>query len=140
MWAGRRVWGWVGQDWVVRVMLCGANPGVRLFEGGEVSAYASVWVVDWSECGAGSAIVLWHQGNVRVLTGEPELGSWLEREFTRHFPEAEGLAWPEPVPERTPVDIRLDLTDGLVARAGDVSVTMSGVLDRRAFQTDDFRL
>jgi hypothetical protein len=124
----------------MRVILCGANPGVRLFDGETLTAYASVWVVDWSERGAGTAIVLWHQGNVRVLTGEPALGAWLEREFTRHFPEADGLAWPEPEPERAEVAVRLDLATGLVASAGDVAVTMSGVLDRRAFETDEFLL
>jgi hypothetical protein len=124
----------------MRVILCGANPGVRLFSGDTVTAYASVWVVDWSERGAGKAIVLWHAGEVRVLTDDPPLGGWLERAFVRHFPEADGLAWPEPTPEKATVDVRLDLGHGLLARAGDVEVTMSGILDRRAFQTDDFRL
>lgn len=124
----------------MRVILCGANPGVRLFDGDTVTAYASVWVVDWSERGAGSAIVLWHDGVVRVLGADPVLGTWLERTFTRHFPEADGLAWPEPTPERAEVEVRLDLADGLTARAGEVEITMSGVLDRRAFETDAFPL
>ncbi|MPZ82671.1 MAG: hypothetical protein GEV28_20620 [Actinophytocola sp.] len=124
----------------MRVILCGANPGVRLFDGDTVTAYASVWVVDWSERGAGSAIVLWHDGVVRVLGEDPAFGGWLERAFTRHFPEADGLPWPEPTPERTAVEVRLDLGTGLSARAGDVEITMSGVLDRRAFETDEFPL
>jgi hypothetical protein len=124
----------------VRVILCGANPGVRLFDGDVVTAYASVWVVDWSSLGSGSAIVLWHADAVRVLTDNPELGRWLERDFTRHFPEADGLPWPEPAPEKATVDVRLDLAHGVTARAGDVEVTMSGVLDRRFFQTDEFPL
>jgi hypothetical protein len=124
----------------MRVILCGANPGVRLFDGDEVTAYASVWVVDWSERGSGNAIVLWHNGIVRVLADDPELGRWLERDFTRHFPETDGLAWPEPTPEKTSVDVRLDMGQGLSARAGDVEVTMSGILDRRPFQTDEFPL
>jgi hypothetical protein len=111
-----------------------------LFDGETVTAYASVWVVDWSERGAGKAIVLWHQDKVRVLTEDVALGRWLERAFVRHFPEADGLAWPEPEPERAEVAVRLDLADGLRARAGDVEITMSGVLDRRAFETDDFPL
>ncbi len=44
------------------VILCGANPGVRLFEGDTVTAFASVWTVDWSVRGAGTALVLWHDG------------------------------------------------------------------------------
>jgi hypothetical protein len=86
----------------VRVILCGANPGVRLFDGDVVTAYASVWVVDWSSLGSGSAIVLWHADAVRVLTDNPELGHWLERDFTRHFPEADGLPWPERAPRTAP--------------------------------------
>jgi hypothetical protein len=124
----------------MRVILCGANPGVRLFDGDTVTAFASVWVVDWSERGAGNAIVRWHDGVVRVLAGDPALGGWLERTFVRHFPEVDGLAWAEPTPERAEVDIQLDFGQGLLARAGDVVVTMSGVLDRRAFETDEFPL
>jgi hypothetical protein len=124
----------------MRVILCGANPGVRLFDGDTVTAYASVWVVDWSERGSGNAIVLWHADTVRVLTDDVDLGRWLERDFTRHFPEADGLAWPEPAPEKANVDVQLDLVHGLTARAGDVEITMSGILDRRAFQTDEFPL
>jgi hypothetical protein len=111
-----------------------------LFDGDVVTAYASVWVVDWSERGSGSAIVLWHADAVRVLTDDPDLGGWLERDFTRHFPEADGLTWPEPTPEKATVDVQLDLAHGLTARAGDVEVTMSNILDRRAFQTDEFPL
>src|SRR3954465_3943758 len=117
----------------MRVILCGANPGVRLFDGDTVTAYASVWVVDWSERGSGNAIVLWHADTVRVLTDDVDLGRWLERDFTRHFPEADGLVWPEPAPEKANVDVQLDLVHGLTARAGDVEITMSGILDRRAF-------
>jgi hypothetical protein len=124
----------------MRVILCGANPGVRLFVGDTLSAYASVWVVDWSERGAGTAIVLWHQDRVRVLTEDLALGRWLERAFVRHFPEADGLTWPEPEPEQADVAVRLDLAHGLSARAGDVEITMTGVLDRRSFETDDFPL
>jgi hypothetical protein len=38
------------------------------------------------------------------------------------------------------VAVDLDLATGLVARAGDVEVTMSGVLGRRTFATGDFAL
>lgn len=123
-----------------KVVLVGANPGVQLFHRDEVSAYASVWTVDWSTHGAGAAIVLWHDGAVRVLTDRPDLGSWLERTFTRFFPEAEGLPWPEPRIERRAVHIVNDLARGTHARAGDVTVRIADVLDRRAFATDQFDL
>ncbi|SDS97472.1 twin-arginine translocation signal domain-containing protein [Jiangella sp. DSM 45060] len=123
-----------------KVVLVGANPGVQLFDGDTVTAYASVWTVDWSTHGAGAAIVLWHDGRVRVLTDHPALGSWLERAFTRFFPEAEGLPWPEPRIERRAVHVANDLARGTHARGGDVAVRISGVQDRRAFATDEFDL
>ncbi|WP_205629063.1 twin-arginine translocation signal domain-containing protein [Jiangella muralis] len=123
-----------------KVVLVGANPGIQLFDGDTVTAYASVWTVDWSTHGAGAAIVLWHDGRVRVLTDHPALGSWLERTFTRFFPEADGLPWPEPRIERRAVHVANDLARGTHARAGDVTVRISEVLDRRAFATDDFDL
>jgi hypothetical protein len=123
-----------------KVVLVGANPGVQLFHDDVVTAYASVWTVDWSTHGSGAAIVLWHDGAVRVLTDHPDLGYWLERTFTRFFPEATGLPWPEPRVERRAVHITNDLARGTRARAGDVSVRIANVLDRRAFATDDFDL
>ncbi|WP_199701650.1 hypothetical protein [Jiangella rhizosphaerae] len=123
-----------------KVVLVGANPGVQLFHRDVVSAYASVWTVDWSAQGSGSAIVLWHDGEVRVLTDHPDLGHWLERSFTRFFPEAAGLPWPEPRIERRAVHVANDLARGTYARAGDVAVRIADVLDRRAFATDEFDL
>jgi hypothetical protein len=122
------------------VVLCGANPGVRLFEGDTVTAFASVWTVDWSVRGAGTALVLWHDGQVRVLGADPDLAGWLADHFVRHFPEVDGLPWPAPTVSRAEVTVALDLDSGLVATAADVEVTMSGVLDRRTFGTDDFAL
>jgi hypothetical protein len=121
------------------VILCGANPGVRLLDGDTVTAFASVWTVDWSTHGAGAAVVLWHDGRVRAL-GPAGLTDWLAAHFVRHFPEVDGLPWPTPTVEETPVSVDLDLATGLVARAGDVEITMSGVLGRRTFATDDFAL
>lgn len=123
-----------------RVLLVGANPGVSLVTGDELSAFASVWVVRWSERGSGRAIVLWHDGRVRVLATDPELGHWLSQYFTRNFPEVAGVPWPEPQVQRANVDIRLDLASGLEARSRDVYVRMERVLHRRAFSTDEFDL
>jgi hypothetical protein len=123
-----------------RLLLVGANPGVSLFTGDELSAFASVWVVRWSEHGAGRAIVLWHDGSVRVLATDRHLGHWLAQYFTRHFPEVAGVPWPEPDVHRVDVDVELDLRTGLDARAGDVRVWMDGVMQRRAFSTDKFDL
>jgi hypothetical protein len=55
------------------VVLTGANPGVLLRDDGDVTAFASVWQVDWSERGPGRAIVLWHAGRVRLLSRDPAL-------------------------------------------------------------------
>jgi len=121
-------------------VLVGANPGLRLYDGEKLTAYVSVWRVDWSIHGRGTAIVLWRDGVVRVLSEDVELATWLERDFVRHFPEADGLAWPEPVAERQAVDVDIDLTTGLHARAEGLEIRMSDVLDRRTFATDSFLL
>ncbi|MGH3662835.1 MAG: hypothetical protein ACRDT8_19425 [Micromonosporaceae bacterium] len=130
------------------VILVGANPGVRLFDdNGDVVGYASVWLVDWSTHGKGEVIVVWHNGQVRVLSPDPELAYWLTQDFTRHFPEVKGLPWPEPKPdhselrvERAEVSVSLDPYHGMVASARDVTVKMSGTLDRRVYATDSFDL
>jgi len=124
----------------VRILLAGANPGVTLTRDGEPTVFASIWVVDWSVRGAGTAIVLWHNATVRILTARPELGEWLEHRFVRHFPEVSGLSWARPEVQRADVTAEIDLAGRVGAAAGDVEITMSGVLDRRLFATDDFRL
>jgi hypothetical protein len=123
-----------------RVLLVGANPGVSLFVGDQLSAFASVWIVRWSERGSGRAIVVWHEGKVRVLATDRELGYWLSQYFTRNFPEVAGVPWPEPEVRQADVAVTLDLATGLDARARDVCVRMDGVLHRRTFSTDGFDL
>lgn len=123
-----------------KVILVGANPGITLFDGDAVTAYASVWRVDWSEYGSGTAIVTWHDGRVDLFTDTPVLGRWLESHFTRHFPEVAGLPWPEPVLHRVRALVDIDLDDGMRAHAGDLRVNISGILQRRAFATDEFPL
>jgi hypothetical protein len=115
------------------VMLTGANPGVLLRDGGAVTAFASVWQVDWSEHGSGPAIVLWHAGRVRLLGPDPTLAEWLADTFVRHFGEVDGLPWAPARAERAEVELDLDLGRGLVAKAGDVTVEIADVLDRRPF-------
>lgn len=69
-----------------------------------------------------------------------ELARWLESHFTRHFPEVEGLPWPEPVYHHSAVRVDVDLATGLRAHGGGFTISMNDVLDRRAFSTDDFAL
>ncbi|SEE64271.1 hypothetical protein SAMN04488554_2269 [Ruania alba] len=122
------------------MLLVGANPIVVLKDDAHATtAIASVWVCEWSTHGTGTALVLWSGGRVRLLGADPVLARWLERDFTRHFPEVDGLAWPEPMVEEVPVKVDLDL-DSLHARAGDIEVRASGVLDRRTFGTGSFDL
>lgn len=123
-----------------RVILVGANPGVSLFVGDRLSVFASVWIVRWSERGSGRAIVLWHDGEVRVVATDTALGHWLSQYFTRHFPEVAGVPWPEPVVTQAEVTTRIDLASGLYAHGQDVTVQMDGVLHRRSFSTDEFDL
>lgn len=124
------------------IRLIGANPGLTLFEGrGETpSAYASVWRVDWSERGAGNAIVVWYDGRVRVVTSEPDLGSWLADTFNRHFPEVRALDWPVPEIVTDSVEFRSDLSTGIEAGGGGVSVRISDPVGRRLIQVAEFPL
>lgn len=122
------------------VLLAGANPAVTLTHDGERTVFASAWTVDWSAQGRGTALILWHAGRVRVLSANPTLGAWLEQTFVRHFPEADGLPWPRAQVERTDVTVDIDLATGATARGGDVTLSMSGPMDRRVFATDDFAL
>ncbi|GAA1175032.1 hypothetical protein GCM10009584_15520 [Ornithinimicrobium humiphilum] len=122
-------------------VLVGANPGLQLFdEDGACTAYASVWRVDWSPHGTGDALVLWQPDGVTVCSSRRELARWVTEDFTRHFPELDGLPWHDPVYRPWPVLLHLGLADGLVARAGTIEVRASGVLDVRSFTTDTFDL
>lgn len=122
-------------------VLVGANPGLQLFDAqGACTAYASVWRVDWSPHGTGTVLVLWQPSGVTVCSARRPLARWVAEDFTRHFPELDGLPWPEPEYRPWPVHLRMSLADGMVARAGALEVTTTGVLDVRSFTTDDFPL
>ncbi|MDQ3788600.1 MAG: hypothetical protein M3422_15330 [Actinomycetota bacterium] len=122
------------------VILSGANPGVRLTDGDVVTAFASVWTVEWSIRGTGTALVLWHDDRVRAVGSDPGLAEWLAQYFVRYFPEVDGLPWPAPEVETAPVTVDLDLATGLTACGAGIEVTMSEVLGRRTFSTDSFAL
>jgi len=122
----------------VTVLLFGANPGLTLAGGGRTVAFASAWRVDWSVRGPGTALVLWHDGRVRVLTEAPELGRWLAEAFVRHFPEVEGLPWPEPEVSLAAVRLELDHAAGLRASAGDVELEITGAGPPRAITVERF--
>ncbi|VXC54766.1 hypothetical protein [Aeromicrobium sp. 9AM] len=121
-------------------VLVGANPGLRLYDGETLTAYVSVWRVDWSVHGSGTAVVLWRDGQVHVYGADAELATWLEHDFVRHFPEADGLEWPDPVVVRQDVEVAIDLATGMHARTAGLELHMSDVLDRRTFATDEFPL
>lgn len=124
-----------------RPIVVGANPGLQLFDRDDnPTAYVSCWQVDWSTHGAGEALVLWLPDEVSVYGTDRRLSLWLADYFVRNFPELEGQTWSTPRFRRCPVAVDLSLARGLRARAGDVSVVISGVQDRRAFATDEFPL
>jgi len=112
---------------------------VRLRAGDDVTAFASVWQVDWSERGSGRALVLWHAGRVRVLGADPALSGWLADTFVRHFGEVAGLPW-QPQAERVEVALDLDLARGMTATAADVVVELADVLERRPFREEPLTL
>lgn len=121
-------------------ILRGANPAVQLLDGDETVALASVWQVDESPMGSGTALILWHAGRVRVIGVDPGLASWLSGRFVRHFPEAEGLDWSQVEVRTEDVEIELDLATGLIARTGDIEVRIDEPMGERPFTTDAFSL
>jgi len=120
----------------------GANPAALLWDGDHVSAFVSVWQVDWSSEGAGGAVVLAREGELRVLCDPPLLGRWLFDTFVTHMSELnlfEKLP-ARPSVEQAPVKIEVDLVSGLTASAADVTVRISGILDRRRQLENGLRL
>lgn len=120
------------------VLLVGANPGLTLTRDGRRVAFASVWRVDWSSHGSGRALVLWHDGRTRVVTETPKLGLWLADAFTRHFPEVDGLPWPDPEVTEAPVTFDLDLATGARAGGGGVTLDLAEPGDLRTSTVDGF--
>lgn len=119
----------------------GANPVASLWEGDQATAYVSVWQVDWSSEGPGGALVLCRPGELRVLCDPPVLGRWLFDTFVTHAPELNNFELPSrPSVEKAAVRVDLDLTAGLHASAGDVSVRITGILDRRRRLENGLRL
>ncbi|MFE3451603.1 hypothetical protein ACFXJ8_22035 [Nonomuraea sp. NPDC059194] len=124
-----------------RPLLSGANPFVTLYEDGRPSGYASVWRVDWSTRGTGTALVVWVPGVLRVVGDDPGLATWIEEYFVREFDEVRALpSWPAATVERAPVEVRVHPADGAVATAGELAVTIGEPLDARPFATADFSI
>jgi hypothetical protein len=125
------------------VLLVGSNPGLALYDADDADdaapvAFASVWRVDWSTHGSGSALVLCHNGRVRLVTPVLTLGRWLADTFNRHFPEVAGLAWGEPECIEASVTIDGDMATGLRATAADITVEIEGPMDRRVVTVATF--
>ena len=119
----------------------GANPAALLWDGDQATAFVSVWQVDWSQEGSGGAIVLCRPGELRVLCDTPLLGRWLFDTFVVHFSELNHFEGPaRPTVERAAVKVDIDLAAGLSASAADVTVHITGVLDRRRRLDSGLRL
>ncbi len=121
--------------------LMGANPCVTLYDGGRATAYASVWRVDWSQRGKGHALVLGMPGRIRIIGPDRDLGGWLGSEFNRHIASVSGgIAWSEPEFTEAPVRFELDLAVGFHAAAADVTIEISGPIERYLTRKDDYDL
>ncbi|WP_157641539.1 hypothetical protein [Longispora albida] len=124
------------------VRLAGANPAVVLFDGDRPVALASAWRVDWSERGAGRALVTWYQEKVSVFCTSRELGQWLVEDFVRHFPDLPGVVRWEAAEYVVDDDVQVvvDLERGLSARGGGVVVEIGPPVARRAVVIPEFAL
>ena len=119
----------------------GANPSAVLWDGDRPTAFVSVWQVDWSPEGSGGVVVLARTGELRVLCDPPIVGRWIYESFVQHSTELALFDLPpRPTVEQAPVKIDLDLVVGLTASANDVSVRISGILERRRQLENGLRL
>ncbi|MFL6074846.1 MAG: hypothetical protein ACJ73S_15730 [Mycobacteriales bacterium] len=109
------------------VVLAGANPAVLLRDGDQAAAFASLWLVDWSERGAGRVLFVVEPDATRMYGERRELADWLADTFVRRFGESARVGWHEPewVPARP--EVLLDTSAGLTATAADVTLTLAGV-------------
>lgn len=125
----------------MQVRLIGANPFLTLYRDDAAIAWASVWRVDWSERGAGHAVIYGDADRVRVIGPDPELGRWLAGTFNRHFADVvAGLPWHEPEAVTAPVHWELDLATGLRAAADDLVITVADPIDRFLTRNDAYDL
>ena len=121
--------------------LMGANPCVTLYDDGRATAYASVWRVDWSQRGSGHTLVLGTPKRIRIIGRDPDLGAWLGAEFNRHITSVSaGIAWSEPEFTVAPVQFDLDLATGFRATADDVTVNITGPIERYLTRNDEYNL
>ena len=121
--------------------LMGANPCVTLYDGGQATAYASVWRVDWSLRGTGHALVLGTPARIRIIGSDLDLGGWLGSEFNRHIRSVSaGIPWSEPEFTQAPVRFELDLATGFRAAADDVTVEITGPIERYLTRKDNYDL
>lgn len=120
--------------------LMGANPCVVLYDGDQATAYASVWRVDWSLRGSGHALVLGTPAGIRIIGPDPGLGAWLGSEFNRHLSGSRAIGWSEPEFTVAPVAFELDLAEGFRATADDVTVEITGPIERYLTRNDEFDL
>ena len=121
--------------------LMGANPCVTLYDGDRATAYASVWRVDWSQRGSGHALVLGTPERIRIIGPDADLGAWLGAEFNRHITSVSGgIVWSEPEFTIAPVRFDLDLATGFRASADDVTVEITGPIERYLTRNDEYDL
>lgn len=117
------------------VILVGANPGLLLHDDGRPTAFASVWQVDWSPAGRGSALILCRDGRTAAYGPDERLCRWLVDRFTRHFPESAATGGALAYVEAT-VHLDIDLGAGMRAGAEGVTVELARPLDLRTFRAD----
>lgn len=110
-----------------RVMLAGANPAALFRDGDRAVAFASLWLVDWSERGAGRVLFVVEPDATRAYGQEPELAGWLADTFVQRFGESAQVGWHDPEWVPAPVAVDLDATAGLTATAADTTLTLAGV-------------
>lgn len=114
------------------ILWMGSMPGVRLFVGDRVEAWAAICEVEWSGLGSGRMLTLWHNGRSRVWSSNTDLARWMVGAFIGPMKRDNGVPWSAQAEfETAAVDLEIDLETGLHAGSGDVVVSMQGLMGRR---------
>jgi hypothetical protein len=86
-------------------------------------------------------LVLGAPDRIRIIGPNAELGRWLGAEFNRHMTGVSaGIGWSEPELTVAPVSFDLDLATGLHASADNVTVDITGPIERYLTRNDRYDL
>jgi hypothetical protein len=121
------------------VFFIGAMPWVRLFDGQQLTCWASVIHADWSLHGPGRLIILRQNGRRRILGTNKGMLDWLEQWLLRPEGNEKSSAARDDFEQRD-VELEINPEVGMKAAAGDIQVEINGALDRQLIRRERYPL